>query len=184
MKRFTRDELLLIDLINSLKIDFNDRMNVTKNSIEITPQKKTFVGVSIISILILFPYLICLIGTKGNFISALFIWPVCLLFLVISIIIIITTDVLDNRVIFDLNKGLIMVENNSIWKKSKEGIKFAEIDCFKYTVKRLGKSTRIILSLKMNNGQSINIQEFSNAIRVSKILNYILKRYRKKENHT
>jgi len=184
MKRFTRDELLLIDLINSLKIDFNDRMNVTKNSIEITPQKKTFVGVSIISILILSPYLICLIGTKGNFISALFIWPVCLLFLVISIIIIITTDVLDNRVIFDLNKGLIIVENNSIWKKSKEGIKFAEIDCFKYTVKRLGKSTRIILSLKMNNGQSINIQEFSNASRASEILNYILKRYRKKENHT
>jgi len=175
----SKEQKLWTRLAQNLEANFNERFHSTPDTIAILPNslKNQLIGLLIIAALVMFPYLLVLGITLGNFSAARQALPFCAILLLFCLYPILTTTNYDNYVIFNFTDRYLYIEKRFFWlPTSRRQISFDKIDSFYYTSKRQGRRLPNfnVLSVALKNGLKFTVQEFSGAEKSSHQLNEIL----------
>ncbi len=179
MAKRSKEKTVQMRLEQILQANFKERFYSDDETITIRPNsnKNQVIGILIVAALVMFPYLLVLAITLGDFEQSKGVLPICGILFLLCLYPIATTKNYDNPIFLDFTNKTLYIKNTFFWiTTSRREISFDKIDSFYYTSKTQGRRLPDfnILSVRLKNGLKLTVQEFDGAEKASELLNEIL----------
>jgi len=179
MSKPSKEDVVWMKLSQILEANFHRRLYADHDFIEIKPQsqKNHVIGLLIMAVLVMSPYLLMLLISLGDFRASMVMLPLCGIFLIVALYFMITTSNYDNYINLNVTDKTLYIENRFLWfPYSRRLIRFDAMDSFYHTEKTSSGDSpdENILSVRLKNGLTLTVQEFGGAEKTSHLLNDLL----------